>query len=109
MEVKKRDEVMKGITVKVKLACGNLYVTINRDKEDNLFEVFVQMGKAGGCAYSQLEAIARLISLALRCGIPAKEIIKQLENIRCPNISYYQGKQFFSCADAIAKILKEQS
>jgi len=107
MQVKQREDIISGVTVKVKLTCGNLYITINSDKEGKLFEVFMQMGKAGGCACSQLEATARLVSLCLRCSIDVREVIDQLKGIRCPNVSYYNGKEFYSCADAIAKVLEE--
>ncbi|MBU3958917.1 MAG: ribonucleoside reductase class II, partial [Candidatus Omnitrophica bacterium] len=75
-----RPEVIVGTTTKVATGCGNLYVTINSDEESKPFELFTQMGKAGGCAASQLEAIGRLVSLAFRSGIEVKSIIEQLRN-----------------------------
>jgi ribonucleoside-diphosphate reductase alpha chain len=63
------------------------------------------MGKAGGCAYSQIEATSRLISLALRSGVKADAIIKQLMGIRCPSPMWGNGEQVVSCSDAIAKVL----
>jgi len=103
-----RPEVLLGTTTKVNTGCGNLYVTINQDKEGKFFEVFTQMGKAGGCAASQLEAIGRLVSLALRSGIDVHSIIEQLRGIRCPSPSWDNGKKIFSCADAIAKVIQER-
>ena len=72
------------------------------------FEVFTQMGKAGGCAASQLEAIGRLVSLALRCGLDTHSVIEQLNGIRCPNPSWEKGGRIFSCADAIAKVVERR-
>lgn len=47
-------------------------------------ENFIAMGDGGGCSRN-LEAISRLISLALRSGIPVSEIIKQLKKVHsCP-------------------------
>ena len=47
-------------------------------------ENFIAMGDGGGCARN-LEAISRLISLALRSGIPVSEVIKQLKKVHsCP-------------------------
>ena len=66
------------------------------------------MGKAGGCAASQLEAVGRLLSLALRSGIEIKSIIEQLRGIRCPSPSWEKGGMTFSCADAIAKVIEKR-
>ena len=105
---KPRPEVTVGTTTKITTGCGNLYVTVNQDGEGNFVEVFTQMGKAGGCAASQLEAIGRLISLALRGGIEPKIIIEQLKGIRCPSPSWANGKKIFSCADAISRVLEKR-
>ena len=101
-----RPTVMWGVTRKVEVGCGNLYVTMNED-EHGLFEVFARLGKAGGCADAQLEAIGRLISLCLRSGIEPRDIIKQLKGIRCPNPLLTRGGTILSCPDAIAKALEE--
>ncbi len=103
-----RPEVINGTTTKVATGCGNLYVTINSDETGAPFELFTQMGKAGGCAASQLEATGRLVSLAFRSGIEVKSIIEQLRNIRCPSPSWEKGQRIFSCADAIARVIEKR-
>jgi len=103
-----RPEVIIGTTTKVSTGCGNLYVTINVDEEGRPFELFTQMGKAGGCAASQLEALGRLVSLGFRSGIEVKSIIEQLRNIRCPSPSWEKGQRIFSCADAIARVVERR-
>ncbi|MBI5873146.1 MAG: TSCPD domain-containing protein [Candidatus Omnitrophica bacterium] len=103
-----RPEVVIGTTTKVSTGCGNLYVTINTDERNKPFEVFTQMGKAGGCAASQLEAIGRLVSLAFRSGVDVKVIIEQLRGIRCPSPSWEKGARIFSCADAIARVVERR-
>ncbi|RJQ46252.1 MAG: vitamin B12-dependent ribonucleotide reductase [Nitrospiraceae bacterium] len=104
---KKRPEVIKGTTRLMKTGCGNLYVTINEDEEGNLFELFTQMGKAGGCAASQAEAIGRLVSLALRSNIEPEELAKQLKGISCHSPAWANGGKISSCSDAISKAIEK--
>jgi ribonucleoside-diphosphate reductase alpha chain len=101
-----RPIITYGATIKMKTGCGNLYVTINED-ENGICEVFSTLGKAGGCAASQTEAISRLVSLALRSGVSPEPIIEQLKGIRCPNPIWQDGEKILSCADAIAKAVEK--
>jgi len=108
IEPRPRPEVTTGTTTKVSTGCGNLYITINVDEQGKPFELFTQMGKAGGCAASQLEAVGRLVSLSLRSGLDVKSIIEQLHGIRCPSPSWEKGVRIFSCADAIARVVEKR-
>ncbi|RTZ93627.1 MAG: ribonucleoside reductase class II, partial [Deltaproteobacteria bacterium] len=102
---RERPPVLTGRTYQMTTGCGALYVTINED-EKGLFELFNTMGKAGGCAASQSEAIGRLVSLAWRTGIPADPVIKQLIGISCHKPFGFGENRILSCADAIAKAIK---
>ena len=87
--------------------CGKLFVIMN-DDEYGPREVFANMGKAGGCASSNTEALGRLISLALKKGASAQEIVEQLKGIRC-HVPYGMGPNAtLSCADAIGKALERR-
>ncbi|HEX38189.1 MAG TPA: vitamin B12-dependent ribonucleotide reductase [Candidatus Cloacimonetes bacterium] len=106
IEPRNRPETTYGVTKKINTGCGHLYVTINVD-HTGICEIFTQMGKVGGCASAQLEAIARLISLALRSNVKVESIVKQLRLIRCPSPMWSKGKKIHSCADGIANALIE--
>ncbi|MCX8034250.1 MAG: vitamin B12-dependent ribonucleotide reductase [Thermodesulfovibrio sp.] len=108
LKPRKRPEVLKGVTRLMKTGCGNLYITINKDEKNKPFEVFTNIGKAGGCAASQAEAIGRLISLALRSGIEPQEIIKQLKGISCHAPVWSSNGKITSCSDAIAKAIESE-
>lgn len=101
-----RPEITHGVTQRLETGCGHMYVTINTD-EQGACEVFVQMGKVGGCASAQLEAIARLSSLALRSHIKIDALIRQLKGIRCQSPMWHKGKMITSCGDAVGQALDQ--
>ena len=103
--VRDRPMTLKGWTYRMQTGCGPLYVTINEDDE-GLFELFTTMGKAGGCAASQSEAIGRMVSLAWRSGVQPKQVIKQLLDISCHSPSGFGENKILSCADAVAKAIR---
>ncbi|MCK4843875.1 MAG: TSCPD domain-containing protein, partial [Dehalococcoidia bacterium] len=103
---RKRPKVTRGVTERVNTGCGYIYVTVNFDSR-GISEVFSTLGKAGGCAAAQLEAISRLTSLALRSEIDTDSIVKHLRGIRCPSIVWEHGHAVLSCADAIASVLEK--
>ena len=100
-----RPTITQGFTEKVKIGCGNLYITVNYD-ENGICEVFTSTGRHGGCP-SQSEAISRLTSIALRSGVDIKAILEQLRGIRCPSTIRQQGMCVTSCPDAIAKTIEK--
>ena len=100
-----RPKVIQGTTQEIETAYGDLFVTIN-DDEEGPFEVFAQIGKAGGYTQSFTEGLGRTISLALRSGASGEEVINQLDDIRSPQISWDGGKQIHSVPDAVAEAMK---
>ena len=102
---RERPKILKGWTYQMQTGCGPLYVTVNEDST-GLFELFTTMGKAGGCAASQSEAIGRMVSLAWRSGLQARQVIKQLQGISCHSPSGFGENKILSCADAVAKAIQ---
>ncbi len=103
---RKRPAETTATVARVSTGCGSLYITVAYD-ELGIFEVFATLGKSGACAAAQLEAICRLITLALRSGVDVASVVKQLRGIRCPSVAWENGKAILSCADAIASVLEK--
>ena len=102
---RRRPTVTHGVTERIRTGEGNIYVTINED-EQGLCEVFSTIGKAGGNAAAQSEAISRLISLALRSSINPQEIVKMLKGISGPSPVWEDGELILSTPDAIGRALE---
>lgn len=97
-----RPKVLMGYTSKFQTGCGNLYVTVNKDEEGNVVEIFSNTAR-GGCP-SQSEALTRAVAKALQHGVPKEVMIKQLKGIRCPSCTN-RKLEVVSCPDALAKAL----
>lgn len=100
-----RPSALNGITRRMPSPLGDLYVTVNEDEQGRPFEVFATLGKAGGAAMADVEAIGRLISLALRSGIPLSEIYHQMRGISCDRAVGLGPNKVLSVPDAIAQVL----
>lgn len=96
-----------GPTVKVATGCGNSYVTCNTLEGDlKPFEVFCHLGKAGGCATCQSEALTRSITIGLRYGVPVEEYARQLAGLGCPSSAFDSELGLVkSCPEGIAKAI----
>jgi len=110
----KRDIVTIGTNRKVPSACGNLMVYVGEGEDGRIQEVTARLGKGGGCASAQTEAIARMASIAIQHGAEPAYIAEQLGGIRCHLIARYtsrhtgdQARVITSCADAISVALSE--
>jgi ribonucleoside-diphosphate reductase alpha chain len=107
---RKRPNVLSGTTRKMSSPLGDVFVTINEDGEHKPFEVFATLGKAGSVAMADVEAIGRLISLALRFGIPVNDVYQQLRGISSDKAIGFGPNKVHSVPDAIAQAigLREQ-
>jgi ribonucleoside-diphosphate reductase alpha chain len=96
-----RPELLRGTTRRVETPLGTLYVTITEDDRGQAFEMFMSLGKAGGALMADVEAVGRLISLALRSGIPLGEIHRQLRGISSDRVTGLGPNKVLSVPDAI--------
>jgi ribonucleoside-diphosphate reductase alpha chain len=100
-----RPSALHGMTRRIPSPLGDIYVTVNEDEQGRPFEVFATLGKAGGAAMADVEAIGRLISLALRSGIPFSDVYAQLRGISCDRAVGFGPNKVLSVPDAIAQVL----
>ena len=96
-----RPDLLKGATRRIETPLGTMYVTITEDDRGQPFEVFISLGKAGAPLMADVEAIGRLISLALRSGIPMPEIHRQLRGISSDRVVGLGPNKVLSVPDAI--------
>ena len=103
---------MKGLKRKIVTGCGNTHLTAFFNKEGKLQECFYSRGSAGGCE-SSYTAISRLVSLALRMGIPAEDVIDQLKSVQpCPaykvrSATKHDTSKGTACASAMGFALED--
>jgi ribonucleoside-diphosphate reductase alpha chain len=103
---RQRPSMLRGRTVKMNSPLGDLYVTINEDEAGRAFEVFCTLGKAGGAAMADAEAIGRLLSLSLRSGIPITALRDQLRGISCDRTVGIGPTKVLSAPDAIGQAIE---
>jgi ribonucleoside-diphosphate reductase alpha chain len=101
-----RPEMLRGTTRRVETPLGTLYVTLTEDDKGQPFEVFMSLGKAGGALMADVEAMGRLISLALRSGIPIREIHRQLRGISSDKVIGLGANKVMSVPDAVGIALE---
>ncbi|HEV2291057.1 MAG TPA: vitamin B12-dependent ribonucleotide reductase [Gemmatimonadales bacterium] len=100
-QMRMRPEALNGRVRRVDTPLGGMYVTITEDEKGQPFEVFMSLGKAGGALMSMVEAIGRLISLALRSGIPMPDIHRQLRGISSDKVIGLGPNKVMSVPDAV--------
>ena len=96
-----RPDLLRGMTRRIETPLGTAYVTITEDERAQPFEVFISLGKAGAPLMADVEAIGRLISLALRSGVPMAEIHRQLRGISSDRVIGLGPNKVMSVPDAI--------
>ncbi|MHB1222968.1 MAG: vitamin B12-dependent ribonucleotide reductase [Gemmatimonadaceae bacterium] len=101
-----RPEMLRGTTYRMETPLGTMFVNITEDDKGQPFEVFLSLGKAGGSAMADAEALGRLISMALRSGIPIMEIHRQLRGISSDRAVGLGPNKVLSVPDAVGIALE---
>jgi ribonucleoside-diphosphate reductase alpha chain len=102
-----RPDKLRGTTIRKETPLGVMFVNITEDEKGQPFEVFLTLGKAGGSAMADAEAMGRLISLSLRSGIPIMEIHRQLRGISSDRAVGLGPNKVLSVPDAIGIAIEE--
>lgn len=102
-----------GAKRKLQTGCGSLHLETYFDElTGEPMETFMNIGSSGGCERN-LQLISRLMSLALRAGVPIEAIIDQCKSIKpCPAYTLRTQKKGdtskgSSCPSAIGFALEE--
>ena len=103
---------LNGSTNVKEVACGHLYITINRDENDNLVEVFIDPGKSGGCV-ANAECLGRYASACMRAGMTIDSIVDVTKGVKCSACSQAKGSKIkhidgLSCGDVVARTIQEE-
>ncbi|SIR30386.1 ribonucleoside-diphosphate reductase class II [Haladaptatus litoreus] len=101
-----RPDVLHGVTQRIDTGYGKMYVNINEDESGEPFELFATIGNSGGFTNSFTEALAKVISYALRSGVDPNEIASDLQGIRSPKVAWDKGEQINSIPDAIGVAMR---
>lgn len=103
-------EDLHGTTYYKRVACGHIYITVNRFLGRPV-EVFMQSSKSGGCA-ANTEALGRLASTMLRAGIDPDIVVDSTLGVKCSACSAMKGKgeniDGLSCSDVMARVIRDE-
>ncbi len=102
-----RPDKLRSTAIRKETPLGTMFVHISEDALGQPFEVFVTLGKAGGSATADAEAMGRLISLALRSGISLPQVHKQLRGISSDRAVGLGPHKVLSVPDAVGLALEE--
>ncbi|MDR5672388.1 LAGLIDADG family homing endonuclease [Halalkaliarchaeum sp. AArc-GB] len=105
-ERRARPDSLTGVTQRIDTGYGKMYVTVNEDENGEPFELFANIGHSGGFTNSFTEALAKVISTALRSGVDPHEIVDELQGTRSPKVAWDKGEQIQSIPDAIGTAMR---
>lgn len=101
-----RPQSLYGVTECISTHSGNLYVTVNVDKDLRPFEVFLRIGRSNSVEQAHLEGLARIVSYCLRLGGDPDEIMSNLEGITSEPV-WNAGTLVRSAEDGLGRMLRK--
>ena len=101
-----RPEVVTCETRKPLTGCGEMVVRVGI-VDDKPYEVFINLGKGGVCAYAISETLGKSLSYELQSGGSIFRIVKRLRRVGCPE-TLRKGDETIntSCFDAVGMVLQ---
>ena len=102
-----RPDKLRSTSMRKETPLGTMFVHISEDDRGQAFDVFISLGKAGGSAMADAEALGRMVSLALRSGIALPEIVRQLRGISSDRAVGLGPNKVLSMPDAVGIALEE--
>jgi ribonucleoside-diphosphate reductase alpha chain len=100
-----RPRKVVGTTDRIETPVGTLFMTINSVNR-KLYEVFLNIGKAGADVTADAEGYGRLLSTLFKAGIPPEMVIDQLRGIGGSGSIGFGKDRVRSLPDAIARVLE---
>lgn len=102
-----RPKLAQSVTIEHPTPCGDGFFTLTA-VDGKPFEVFVRIGKNGGCPRASLDTLARAMSIGLRSGADLADFIRTCRGVTCSRPPCYDhGELITSCHDAMGRALKE--
>lgn len=108
-----RPPALQGVTIRKDTPLGKAYITVNEDEQQEPFEVFINVGKAGSATTAISEGFGRLISLFLRSPSPMvprarlAQVVEELAGIGGNRPWGFGNGRVLSLPDGIAKVLAQ--
>lgn len=96
-------DITFGPEKRISVACGHFLCSVTGIDEQPLK---ITNSPTTGCCDANLEALQRVSSLALRSGISAELITKQLDKVKCSACANNPKAEHKSCAAGISSVIK---
>jgi len=96
---------LPAISHSVQTTLGKMHLFV-REVDNKPFDVFVVLGRSGSDVTAFTEAIGRLLSIGIRCGIPIGTLAENLKNLGGRLTLGFGPQKTRSVPDAIARLLE---